>query len=298
MRNVILHLYSALGKFITTGSSKTIIGFCRSLLAADLLLNLVFNNINFMISSHQLQTLNLHSLKYRYNFFLLFNSKHTVEMQILAILILALVISGYYIKVTSLFQLWILASLYMFKVSSFFSIHKVNLLLTLLLVPVCLFDERKNHWRHPVTTNNFNSLIQNIFLFFIKLQVAFIYYDSLHDKLFIKEWLNGTVIYNWTTHNFFGLHPFLVRVLEPALTSVPVLLLLSWGTLAFEALLAAALLFSTRYKLLLLKCGIIFHFSIVLIHGLASLFFIMSAALFLYLYPPKKSFSLMITNER
>jgi len=62
--------------------------------------------------------------------------------------------------------------------------------------------------------------------------------------------------------------------------------------------LVAAFLFSPRYKLLLLKCGIIFHFSIMLIHGYSFLFFVMSAALFLYLYPAKKSFSLRILNEQ
>ncbi|MEO6328976.1 MAG: hypothetical protein ABIO55_08590 [Ginsengibacter sp.] len=290
-------LYIALSTFIAGGSSKTIIGFCRSLLAADVLLKLSCNDINFLISPHQLQNHDLHSLRYRFNFFLLFNSSHIGEMKILAILILALIISGYYMKITCLIHFWILQSLLVFR-EGYLGVHSINVLLTLLLIPVCLFDERKNHWYQPHSVNKFNRHIQNMFLFFIKLQVAFIYFDSLHDKLFIKQWLNGTVIYYWFTHNFFGLHPALVSILEPVLTSVPVLLLLSWGALAFEALLAVALLFPSRFKLLLLKGGIIFHFSILLIHGLVSLFFAMSAALFLYLYPAQKSFSVTIPDEQ
>jgi hypothetical protein len=66
---------------------------------------------------------------------------------------------------------------------------------------------------------------------------------------------------------------------------------LSWGSMLFEALLASAIVFPSRAKLFMLKSGIIFHFSILLIHGYTSLFFAMSGALFLYLYPAKKSFT-------
>lgn len=291
MKIAIHHLYNYVSRFIETGSSKTIIGFARSILAAGVLLKLLFNNINFLIPPHKLHSLDLHSLKYRSNFFLIFNSAHLMEMQILGIIILAFTISGYFMKITCLFHFWISASFFMLRPIAM-GVENIDMLLTLLLIPVCLFDERKNHWHRPVTTNKLNNIIQNIFLFFIKLQVAFIYYDSFHDKLFIKEWLNGTVIYYWFTHNFFGLHPALINMLQPMVTSMPVLLVFTWASLAFEALLAIALFFPARFKWLLLKCGIIFHFSILLIHGFAFLFFVMSAALFLYLYPAEKSFSL------
>lgn len=298
MKIGIKHLYTTLTRFIETGSSKTIIGFSRSLLAAGALLKLVFNDINFLIPSYKIQALDAHSFRYRTNFFLIFNPSHLIEMQILAILILALIITGYFMKVTSLLHFWISASFFMFRPLRI-GVDNIDMLLTLLLIPVCLFDDRRNHWYHPVITNKFNTQIQNLFLFFIKLQVAFIYYDSFHDKLFIKEWLNGTVIYYWFTHNFYGFNISLISILQPVLSSIPVLMLLSWGTLVFEALLAIALFFPSRFKLLLLKCGIIFHFSILLIHGFASFFFAMSAALFLYLYPSQKPFALKIfSNEK
>lgn len=293
MKAPINHLYSTIINWLDEHTSKSIIGFSRSLLAAGMLLQLAFNNIDSIIPVHKLQALDLNALRYRCNFFLLFNASHPVEMQILAILILAFTLTGYLIKLTSLLHFWIVASFFMFK-PGITSVENIEMVITLLLVPVCLFDNRKNHWHKPFINNTFNDLIQSIFLFFIKLQVAFIYYDSLHDKLYIKEWLNGTVIYYWFTHNFFGLHPSLISFLEPFLTSIPVLLLLAWSSLAFEALLAIALIFPLRFRLLLLKYGIIFHFSILLIHGYSSLFFAMSAALFLYLYPAKKPFSLLI----
>ena len=294
---ILKSLYNSLTRFIETSSSKTIIGFSRSVLAGGVLLKLIFNHGNSLIPPDKLQALNLHSLKYHSNFFLIFNSSHLFEMQILASLILVVVMSGYLMKVTSLLHFWISASLFMLRPVSI-GVENIIMLLTLLLIPVCLFDERKNHWQSPVPTNKFNTSIQNIFLLFIKLQVAFIYYDSLHDKLFIKEWLNGTVIYYWFTHNFFGLHPYLINILQPILTNVYVLLLIAWAALAFEALLAIAFLFPSRFKWALLKWGILFHFSILIIHGFAFLFFVMSSALFLYLYPANKSFSFYIHEHK
>lgn len=296
MKAIIKRLFTALTTYILTSSSKSIVGFSRLLLAAGVLLKLLFNNIDEVITPLQLQNHDLHSLKYRCNFFLIFNSSHLVEMKIVAIIILVFVITGYFIKVTAMLHFWIAASFFMLRPVSI-GVDNIDMLLTLLLVPVCLFDERRNHWHQSLQSGRFGLFIQYIFLFIIKLQVAFIYYDSFHDKLFVKEWLNGTVIYYWFTHNFFGLHPLLIKLLEPLLTNIPVLIFLSWSTLAFEAVLAIAFLFASRYRLLLLKCGVIFHFSILLIHGFSFLFFVMSAALFLYLYPPKKSFSLLVNEQ-
>jgi antimicrobial peptide system SdpB family protein len=273
-------------------SSKSIIGFARSLLAAGTLLTLLFNDINFIIPQQHLQTLNLNSIKYRCNFFLIFNSSHIVAAQIVGIILLAVVISGYFMQVTSLIHFWISVSFFMLR-PVFVGGDNINMLLTLLLIPVCLFDERKNHWNAAAEKNN---IIQNIFLFIIKLQVPFIYFDSIHDKLRIKEWINGTVIYYWFTHNFFGLHAALTNIIEPLLRSTPVLIFIAWSTLVFEAFLVVSLVFPPRTKLWLLKLGIIFHFSILLIHGYASFFFVMSAALFLYLYPSQKSFHLKLIS--
>ena len=129
--------------------------------------------------------------------------------------------------------------------------------------------------------------------------MAFIYFDSLHDKLHVKEWLNGMMIYYWFSHHFFGLHPQLISFADPLLRSMPVLLFIAWGTMLLEAIMATGLIFPQRFKLLLLTLGIIFHLSIMLIHGFASFFFAMSAALFLYLYPAQKPFSLnIILNEK
>ncbi len=298
MKITLKSLPDILATFPEINSSKSIIGFSRSLLATGMLLLLIFNDLNFLIPANYLQSLNLHSLKFRFNFFLLFDSSHIVVMQVLALLILIVIISGYYLQVTSLLHFWISASLYVLNPVRVGG-DNINMMLTLLLIPVCLFEARKNHWNLPVEAGKFHQLVQIIFLFIIKLQVAYIYFDSLYDKLHVKEWLNGMMIYYWFNHNFFGLHPRLTNFAQPLLQSVPVLVFIAWGTMLLEALLVTGLLFTQRFKLILLKLGIVFHLSIMLIHGFASFFFAMSAALFLYLYPAKKPFSLnIILNEK
>jgi antimicrobial peptide system SdpB family protein len=298
MKITLKSLPDILATFPEINSSKSIIGFSRSLLATGMLLLLIFNDLNFLIPANYLQSLNLHSLKFRFNFFLLFDSSHIVVMQVLALLILIVIISGYYLQVTSLLHFWISASLYVLNPVRVGG-DNINMMLTLLLIPVCLFDSRKNHWNTPAEYNKFNQLIQNIFLFIIKLQVAFIYFDSLFDKLHVKEWLNGMMINYWFTHHFFGLHSKLITLVAPLLGSIPFLLFIAWGTMLFEAVLVMGLIIPQRFKLTLLKLGIIFHLSIMLVHGFASFFFAMSAALFLYLYPAKKPFSLnIILNEK
>ncbi len=263
-----------------------ITGLSRSLLAAGMLLTLMFNDINFIIPRHYLNTLDLHSLRYKCNFFLLLDSLHLTELQIIAIVILLFILSGYFIKITSLLQFWITASFFMLRPPFFAEGDSVNMLLSLLLVPVCLCDDRKNHWMEDIATTKLNASIQKIFLFIIKLQVAFIYFDSVYSKLQLKEWRSGTVIYYWFTHNFFGLHPIVSNTVEPVLRTFPIInLVIAWGSLLFEALLFTGLFLSSGYKLLLLKYGLIFHLCIMLIHGYASFFFVMSAALFMYLYP-------------
>ncbi len=58
-----------------------------------------------------------------------------------------------------------------------------------------------------------------------------------------------------------------------------------WGTIIFELIVFAGLFMDKRFKKWLLVGGILFHFFTVIIHGLASFFFTMTAALILYLIP-------------
>ena len=284
--------------YINQKSPKSIIGFARSLLALGMLLTLIFNDIDLLIPSHYLATLNQHSLTYHCNFFLMFNPSHLFLTRFLAISILILIISGYFMQITSILHFWITASFVLVR-PVYAGGDNIYMLLTLLLVPVCIFDNRKNHWSNHYLESGIFFFMQNLFLFFIKIQVAYIYYDSVFRKLHVKEWRDGTLIYYWFNHNFFGLNAPFSNIIKPLLDRLPFSLCITWGTLLFETVMSLGFLFSGEKRLVLLKWGIIFHFSILMIHGYASFFFAMSAALFLYLYPEKKSFMLnLFSNEK
>ena len=282
--------------YINHSSSKSIIGFSRSLLAISILLTLIFNDINVLIPPRYLSTFNLHAISLQWNFFLLFGTSHLFLAKLLAIVILIIVISGWFMQVTAILHVWVTVSFVLLR-QVYVGGDNINMLLTLLLVPVCIFDSRKNHWDNPVHPANNNFLfIQSLFLFFIKIQVAYIYFDSVFHKLHTREWRDGTVIYYWFNNNFFGLNPPFSNIIKPLLERLPFLVCIAWGTMLLEALIAVGFLFSGKIKWVLLKWGIIFHFCILLVHGFASFFFAMSAALFLYLYPTRKPSLLGIVN--
>ena len=284
-------------KYINAGDSKSIIGFARSLLALGLLLTLVCNPINELIPARYLATFNQHTLKFHSNFFMVFGAGHLWVTRFLAIAFLLIIISGYFMQLTCLVHFWITASLILIK-PAYLGGDNINMLLTLLLIPVCMFDSRKNHWELYIKVNNNTSFIQNLFLFFIKIQVAWIYFDSVFLKLHIKEWRDGSVLYYWFNHNFFGLAPPFSNWVSPVLERLPVAVSLAWGSLLFEIVLCIGFLFPGKIRWVLLKWAIMFHFMILLIHGFALLFFAMSAALLLYLWPSNKSFTLKwLTDE-
>jgi hypothetical protein len=60
---------------------------------------------------------------------------------------------------------------------------------------------------------------------------------------------------------------------------------LTWGVIFFEFLLFLALFINKKYYKYLLAAGLIFHFAIIVIHGLSSFFLAMAAALIFYLAP-------------
>ena len=284
--------------YINQNASTSIVGFARSLLAVGLILTLIFNNINVLIPADYVAALDHGSMRFHSNFFFILGPSHLNMTRLLAVSVLMLVISGYYMQVTSILHCWITTSFVMIR-PAYLGGDNINMLLTLLLIPVCIFDKRKNHWDKYIPENNSIYFVQNLFLSFIKIQVAFIYLDSVFLKLHIKEWRDGSVIYYWFNHNFFGLSTPFSNALKPLFERLPLSIGIAWGTLLFEASMAFALLFPGKVKRGLLKCGIIFHFLILLIHGFALLFFAMSAALFLYLYPAKKGFALnLFSNEK
>ncbi len=212
-----------------------------------------------------------------------------------AVVILALVATGWRPRITGLLHWWVSFSLQ----SSAILIDggdQVTAILTLLLIPVTMTDQRRWHWQTPTPIihnsrhEEWKRLIALFALTAIRVQVAGIYFHSAIEKLHVQEWVDGTAVYYWFTNPTFGAPSWRLRILTPLVTHGITVALMSWGAILIEIILFMALVMPKKAWGYVLVIGIMFHIMIALIHGLISFSLAMVAALILYLRPIENSF--------
>lgn len=277
-----------MNNFITYLENKSIFNqriiLARSLLAFGALLTLSFNDSSEIVNDALLGVPeNYNPFFKQYSLFTLFDDK---TAKLLSIFFLISVISGYFPKITSILQSWVHLSI----CNSFIVVDggdQIASNLAILLIPICLFDSRKNQWDNEKVTLGENKKLVNVFFntyyFLIILQVAVIYLHAGVGKLNTEDWKNGTSTYYWFTQNIFGAPIFLQKIYNLITLSIfsPII---SWLVMFFELGLFACILATNKtIKISFLVLGILFHFAIGFTHGLISFFFSMSGALILYL---------------
>jgi len=160
--------------------------------------------------------------------------------------------------------------------------------LALLLIPVFIMDNRRSQWQKipqkQVSYSRERNLVANYFHLFIKLQMCLLYFHAAVGKIGKSEWSNGTAVYYWFNDPTFGMPFWLHPILDPILANPFGVSFFTWGTIILEVLLFMAILMGREAKSCLLIAGLVFHFSIVVVHGLFSFFFAMAAGLLLYLW--------------
>ena len=259
-----------------------LIGLARTLLAIGTLLTIIFNPIDILINTAIIDSLGSWQ---NFNIFFLFDD-NLIIAKIISILVLVSVITGYFQQVTGILHWYITYSF--FSASSLIDGgDHVSSILTFLIIPITLTDRRLNHWKeNNYEYNSVRSLIAKIFLTLIKIQVCAIYFHAFVGKIPIDEWHNGIATYYWLTHEYFGINKIIRPIYKFFLSNAFVVSLITWGTLVFEFLLSSAIFINNKKtKIYLLLFGLLFHFTILITHGLVSFFFAMSAALVLYLLP-------------
>jgi antimicrobial peptide system SdpB family protein len=273
-----------------------VVGLGRSLLALGTLITLLFNPLSLLrYENTKLETLsNFWPLKL--NFFTLLGFDNIFYMKILAIIILLLTISGYFIKITAVLHWWISLSYFYFCSGDIIEGgDKIATNITLLLLPILLTDRRKNHW-HTIDSYAASTTIFALFsVWAIRLQVAIIYFHSTVSKFFVEPWANGTEIYYLFNHTIYGLPNFLIPLANNLLINPIVVSTVTYSALILEILLVLGLTASIRYRKTVLFLGLLFHFSILCLMGLFSFFFFISAALILFLYPTYKTIPLQFS---
>lgn len=297
-----------LNKSFNSEASKfqwtNVYGLARTFLALGTLLTLCFNDVGILFR----QGVGVEEFPScigpsAYSLFCFF-SHDLVLAKGISIVILLSVISGFYPRITGILHWWVSFS---FMNSSLIvdGGDQVTAVLTLLILPICLTDGRRNHWQNATSPVEIPSLGLNIrqivafsTLWIIRIQVAFIYFHAGIAKLEVEEWANGTALYYWFNNTMLGASDWLSPILNLMTSNAVFVSFSTWGILLLEILLFAAIFMRKKDREKLLIVGIVFHFGIILIFGLVSFFCAMAAALILYLRPFEKTFSFNVVKTK
>lgn len=269
-----------------------ILGITRTLLALSLLLTLLLNpteilfNEDYMQKNKGFEVINLYNL---------FDLQYGI---IISVVILILVIIGFLPQITSILHLWVINSFINHSIVIDGG-DMINNNITLLLIPICLFDRRLNHWYR--SKNHFNSMnfFKYISFLLIKIQLAYLYFQSATSKFSVAEWMDGSALHYWFNNNMHGMNPAISGIVNFLMSNSFILTILTWSVLILEIFLFISI-FTRRIPQLKTAfiVGIFFHFGIILIFGLVSFFLSMAAALvFCFLMPIYNERKVIITNS-
>ncbi|WAH98854.1 sporulation-delaying protein SdpB family protein [Arthrobacter sp. MMS18-M83] len=213
------------------------------------------------------------------NLFCAFGPNNLDLSKWVALGLLLLVMSGYFPQATSLMHYWI-----SFSVFNGIAIpdggDQITVVLTLLLIPICMTDPRRNHWSAAP-----NSTISTGWrrgwaiagLIGVKIQVSILYLQSCIEKTAQTEWATGNNLY-YTASGVFGFSDPVRVLLAPLLEHEATVSFLTWSVLALEFALGVTLVTPVVWRPYLFLLAALFHAGIALLMGLWSFALAMIAA--------------------
>lgn len=272
-------------KYSNLNPWTNVYGLARSIIALSLLLTLIFSTTETLIMP---ESINYESIYISLNFFYVFNN--IMISKVFCYFILLLVISGYFPQVSSLLHWWVNLS-FLFACPLIEGGDQLNTIISFFIIPIALTDNRINHWQKPKNRDckQIKLFIWSIF-FLISIQISFVYFHAGIAKLDAEEWLNGTAIYYWTTHNVFGVNDFLFTSINYLFSFKVIVTLFTWSTILLEIVFFGFIFVKRNnwnWKFYFLA-GFLFHLFIILFFGLFSFFFSMLGAIILYFFPKEK----------
>lgn len=269
--------------------ATNVYGLARTLLATGSLITLLFNSPGVLFKESLVSDMSpICNTVSEFGIWCLL-SPHLELARWLSIGILLLVISGWRPRFTGPLHWWVAYS-YSTSATMVDGGDQITTLLTFFLIPLCLLDSRANHWQAAPapalrTAPVLAGLLITLTYWTVRMQVALIYFEAAIGKMYVTEWVDGTALYYWFTHPTFGAYGAVRELVISVFSNGTVVAFTTWGVILFEVLLFMAVFLDVRKRKYLLAAGILFHLGIVVIHGLMSFFFAMSAALVLYLQP-------------
>ncbi len=209
---------------------------------------------------------------------------------------LLVVASGWRPRITGVFHWWFTFSFWAAtRMGDGGEVLAMNI--TLLLIPVTLTDSREWHWssweKGPEDIwGDWARLLALSALWLVRLQVAYLYFQSSIAKLDVTSWTDGTALYYWVMHPLIGAPFWLRSLLRPILLNGAAVTLLTWGTILLEIFLFLGILLPKRSWRYLLAGGLMLHAAIGVVFGIVTFSTIMAAALVLYLRPVEEPFAI------
>jgi antimicrobial peptide system SdpB family protein len=271
-------------------------GVARTLLALSTMLTILSTSAQDLFSVRGSSALGTPSCEgwARGGLFCLMPEAHLEWARWLTIVVLLIVMSGWYPRWTAIFHWWVTWS-FMTTSALIDGGDQLAASLTFLLLPIALMDRRPWHWSAPRLDDMGDSraaarLVAGLVWLGLRLQVAYVYFQAGVAKFAVPEWADGTALYYWFTDPKYGADAWLMPLILPIVLSPILVTLLTWSVLVLEVFLAMSLVMEVRYRRWFLLLGFALHFGIGLIHGLASFATIMFAALILFLHPAGQPF--------
>ncbi len=115
----------------------------------------------------------------------------------MALFILILVIIGIKPRYTGIFH-WYTAFSFYASCRIIDGGDHAHSILSLLILPLTLMDNRKWYWSTKTSEGNGNFIFNSIawsFVMLIRIQVSVVYLHAVATKVEVKEWIDGTAVY-------------------------------------------------------------------------------------------------------
>jgi antimicrobial peptide system protein, SdpB family len=263
-------------------------GMTRSIIALSTLVTLLFNDVSTFFKPVAGFSEYPACSVYPVSIFCFFpkDYMYLTIAKYIAIVLLAIVASGWRPRITGVLHWWIASSIQNTAVTLDGG-EQVAVAMTFLLLPVTLLDNRKWHWQEYNADDDNRvhaKLISVLFLFAIKIQLSIIYFHAAIAKIVNPEWVDGTAFYYYIQDPMLGTNPILLKIIWPLISS-PFVVFITWGTIILELLLGAAIFAQRRFQRTMMYFGFGLHISIAILMGLYSFSAIMCASLLLALRP-------------
>jgi antimicrobial peptide system SdpB family protein len=268
------------------------ITFARALLSLCFLITLIFTPVCdlFPIKHIELLRANIFGLNHL-NLFLWFNNIYIPYT--ISIIVLLISITGIYPRYVCFFQSWISYSIYYTMLVTEGG-DQINVIITLLLIPICILDNRKNGWK-TINFNvkrNYNKVLlynSKLAILFIKIQIALLYLNAGVAKIFAPEWANGTAVYYWFNDPTFGAPKWLNYSIGFLFKNDYSVSLINWSVILLEIFLFIGIFLNQKQKYILFILGFLFHLTIVFVHGLPTFWISLTGCLILYFFQLDKT---------